>query len=991
MPGLSKQQKQAAASDPSKLVAPIAALFAATQHTLASHRKNINALHAVFLACAAYTTLSDDGESLRLTGEKAFGDAIRDATARVLVVKKGVEQGDRVVKFLAGFVAFAVEYDEKKRQEAAAARGDDEEDEDEEEDGPSTRLVSQLLAFLLKGFLAKNKVVRFRAVQLVALLINSLGEIDDESYQNLKAALLNRIRDKESSVRMQAVVALSKLQGADDSGSEGGAEDGDDSEEEPEKDSDDEDLREDSDEEYEEKKPVKKGSKKEIEKEAKVAEVLMDVLSYDAASEVRRATLLNLLPTPSTLPLLLQRTLDVDPINRRAAFSHVLPEVPVDSYTRAQRAELVKRGLDDREGSVKKAAMTLVGRWAVEKGGVLPFVEMFDLENETKVAEMALGAVFETKPELLQSVEFGEEFYDTITPASAFLLRTYIAYLRRTSSPLLDDIAPVVTRLAFLIQSQWTELVVLLENEERDEDAERESLIIVRELIAEAEGADYGDEMGRRAMFDLMRGLLGHASLPASLIPPCLDVLLKGGIQEKDFVRIVVEIVQVLRSDSALLTSESEVDDDDDDDEDLDLDEDSMRERSDKKKQAKRAAKSRGAAELKRRKELDLRCLAVCKALLERVMGAIKGENSMVHGLVLDLIVPAVKSKDHAVRAQGLLCLGLGCLLDKSMALDSFELLARQSQATEGELQVKILQTLFDMLILHGINFGAERGFGPDVILAFLLNNLEQEEHDVAATAVVGIVKLMLYGLVKDEELLSRLVLLYFASETADNQELRQCLSYFFPRYCYENPLNQRRVANVSLTALALLKGVYDDLDDKTTMVAPLQIGLQLVDWTDPQKAFDSEFAEPDETIHFDLAVQMVKLLFTQEQKDERKLLCQLLPKLYIPDEIDELKIKSLLTLIASLKLNRPLADTVSKNALVRFETSLTKAFGEKLDALTEDQIKEAEELKATHDFIRQALDDDEAEEEEDEEEEDEEAGGDEEDEEEGVAESDEE
>jgi condensin complex subunit 3 len=46
------------------------------------------------------------------------------------------------------------------------------------------------------------------------------------------------------------------------------------------------------------------------------------------------------------------------------------------------------------------------------------------------------------------------------------------------------------------------------------------------------------------------------------------------------------------------------------------------------------------------------------------------------------------------------------------MALDSFELLARQSQATEGVLRVKILQTLFDMLVLHGINFGALRNFG---------------------------------------------------------------------------------------------------------------------------------------------------------------------------------------------------------------------------------------------------------------------------------------
>lgn len=37
----------------------------------------------------------------------------------------------------------------------------------------------------------------------------------------------------------------------------------------------------------------------------------------------------------------------------------------------------------------------------------------------------------------------------------------------------------------------------------------------------------------------------------------------------------------------------------------------------------------------------------------------------MLHGLVAELIVPSVKTKDYDVRAQGLICLGLCCLLDK--------------------------------------------------------------------------------------------------------------------------------------------------------------------------------------------------------------------------------------------------------------------------------------------------------------------------------------
>lgn len=61
--------------------------------------------------------------------------------------------------------------DAKKREEEG-------EDADDDDDGPSSRLVAQLLAFLLKGFQAKNKIARFRCVQLVALMVNSLGEIE---------------------------------------------------------------------------------------------------------------------------------------------------------------------------------------------------------------------------------------------------------------------------------------------------------------------------------------------------------------------------------------------------------------------------------------------------------------------------------------------------------------------------------------------------------------------------------------------------------------------------------------------------------------------------------------------------------------------------------------------------------------------------------------------------------------------------------------------
>ncbi|GAA5865849.1 hypothetical protein JCM3774_003117 [Rhodotorula dairenensis] len=920
------------------------AVFTAAQHTTASHRKHINTLHTVFLRCAQITTPSSDGRYTRLSGEKAFGEKFRQMVTFPLGVKKGTDQADRVIKFIAGFVGFAIDHDFKQREAAGGA------DDDDADDGPASRLVAQLLAFLLRGFQAKNKIARYRCVQLVALMINSLGEIDDESYRTLKAALLERVRDKEASVRQHAVVALSKLQDAD--------------EEVEDSDSDEDDSD--------------GGAAKDANRS--VTEVLVDVLNHDPAAEVRRAALFNLIPSPETLPSLLRRTLDIDTTNRRLAFAHVLAEIPPKSLTLKQRQTVLGRGLRDREEAVRKAAKKLVAKWVehLESAGAgaedlfEAFIGLLDVHSTQgkTIAEKALEAVFEVRPDLIEGIELTDDFYQTLTPSTAFLVRTYLDYLRNNESSRLADVEPVVTALAFYLQSAWTQLVVTLEAEERDEEQETLQQLIVGELVGIAVNLDYGDEIGRRKMFELMREMLQHSLLPPILNPMCLDVLLKG-TSERDFMRIVVEIVQSLRRESHLVTSDSELGEQDEDDETEDGDEEDEEEDegdlSGEEAQARvrRRAKGKGKArrqsavqtpqQAARRKDLDLRCLFVVKALLERVMSALQ-ENSMLHGLVAELIVPAVKTKDYDVRAQGLICLGLCCLLDKSMALDSFQLLARQSESTEGELQVKVLQTLFDLIVLHGVNFGEERGFGSNLIIGFLGSALDQEDPTAAATVVVGIAKLLLSGMVTDEEILGRLVLLYFASETADNPELRQCLSYFFPVYCYSNPQNQRRIASVLVKTLDVLRTVYDELKDKSTMVTPLQIGSQLVDWTDPQKVIDTEGIEPDETVQVDLATKMIKALYRAEEKEPRKLWCQLLPKLYIPEETDDAKVHAMLFLIEELKNNRPIGDTVSRNAFNRFATALHKTFDERLENLDEEvraQVENSDEVKAIRAWVR--------------------------------------
>lgn len=49
-----------------------------------------------------------------------------------------------------------------------------------DEDGETTasRFTAHLLKFLLKGFLSKDKSVRYRVLQIVAEMVSHLGEVE---------------------------------------------------------------------------------------------------------------------------------------------------------------------------------------------------------------------------------------------------------------------------------------------------------------------------------------------------------------------------------------------------------------------------------------------------------------------------------------------------------------------------------------------------------------------------------------------------------------------------------------------------------------------------------------------------------------------------------------------------------------------------------------------------------------------------------------------
>ncbi|PFH49328.1 hypothetical protein AMATHDRAFT_147847 [Amanita thiersii Skay4041] len=976
MPGRAALQEQKPILQ--ELETAVPRIFDQAQVSTANHQKNFVALYKLHTEAAQHTETVKNGRGVKLVGERKIEEIFTLMLLRILPLKKGTSPADRIVKFVGGYVKFL---NDKAAEEKNLVENPD---EDEDEDTTASRFTARLLTFLLKGFVSKEKSVRYRVLSTVAEMVSHLGAIDEEIYMDLRTALLDRMTDKETSVRVQVVIALAKLAGSED-------------------------------------------PSEITEGELLVLDVLIDSLTHDPSPEVRRAALLNMPLNEFTIPHILDRTRDTDVPMRKLVYSAILERnTTLDDEDHkdaqkgssmhigpthprvlkiAQREIIVRNGLGDRDPSVRAAAEALLGTWidvnirvqsqkenkALEKA--VTFLNLFDL-SENDVASDALLSVFSSRPEIYDGLDFEDPYWTLLSPEKAFLARVFVDHCCATKNTArLEATLPVVTALAFRIQEAYNDLgerMRVLDEErlfrraegifshklidgtidlarEDDETVEREYMI--GEMLKLAVNLDYSDEIGRRKMFQLMRDMLSQEALPEKLLTKCLDVLRELSASERDLIRVVVEIIQDLRDPG-------------------DEEEDIAKEADAETSFAETPATARVARapvfnrtkkpeefspeEKARKDQIDLRCLSLCTGMLTRVNGKLE-DNSTLRGILHDLIIPSVQRKELVFREKGIVCLGLCCLIDRTLALSSFMLFFNQTIVDIPEdLKMNILEVVFDMLMVHEHDFVQKH---PDIsqkVTERLVDRLVEEENSkVKALLCIGISKLVLCGMITDTNAIRKLIVTYLSPDTADNQQLRQCLTFFFPVYCYSSESNQQCMREIFMETFIELNDLRRRIDDDQDMLSATQVANLFVDWTDPvrlaQAIGKGKGPAADDTIQLDLAGDIIKGLLDKKhsfEKEDKRVLTQTLSKLYVPDTIDDDKIRTLKLLIHSLQTRRPLRDATSNNALRKFDSTISKKFEKQLEDFSEEHYRKLEELKALFEFLDDIIpeDDDETE-----------------------------
>ncbi|BFZ55723.1 chromosome condensation complex Condensin, subunit G [Savitreella phatthalungensis] len=794
-----------------------------------------------------------------------------------LLSKRTDNSADRVMRFTALFISL-LEAPEGSRE--ATLFGD---------------FSKRVVQHLMRGLEARDKSVRYRCTQGLAYIMSSgLSEIDEDLFEALQTALVKRVRDKEASVRVQAVIALARFQA---------------------------DLSDDADD-------------SEDESAEKISEVLLHLLQHDPAAEVRRAVLTHLNQSSATLPFLLERARDTDSVLRKQIYTTVMPAVNgFKPLSISKRNKLLKWGLRDRDENVRHAAQRMFGvDWLNLAGGsILELLQRLDVTNSV-VSEDAVNAFFETRYEFIQAFVLDDNFWQELNPESSFLVRCLNDYCAKQSIDIADRL-PELSTISSLINKHVAQAMRL-----EDED-KAEAEFVVENLLRLVSRYDLSDEIGRRRIVSNVREILRH-DLSDTIVVVATELLAKLTFSEHEYAELVREVVTDLfdklevseiasssadeESSTAAPAATADVSHDDDD------------------------------TLAARRFMITLKCLGIVATLLANV-GSSPKSNAALESLIGSVIQPAIRSHQAPVREKAIECLGLVSLLDAEIALESLEMFMVCYARGDDELQVTALRIVTDIMLCQpSLVEDRETALLRVYLKAFSSDSEDVQATAALACSKLLLFGRIVPGTENAVGLLKEMCGLYYDSASADRPALRQALTYFFPCFALSSPANMRSLATVVVPVLkrvAKQRRRFSEDGDEAAMtdgegLSLSAVAAQLLDWTNPLKLVSrnavqsfSSTGEPgtDDDIQLSVANELLKRLHLSDPpREEYRALVSALNRCYLPPT---LPIETLQSLAAAAdRCTNACSDATSRRGLQRFATSV--------DRLQADVVNQQDEVK---------------------------------------------
>ncbi|XP_008945437.1 PREDICTED: condensin complex subunit 3, partial [Merops nubicus] len=673
-------------------------------------------------------------------------------------------------------------------------------------------LLNYVFNFLLESHDANSHAVRFRTCQLVNKILGNMPEnaqIDDDLFDKINEAMMIRLKDKFSNVRIQAVLALSRLQDPKD-------------------------------------------------ENCPVVNIYNTLLENDSNSEVRRAVLSCIAPSARTLPKIVGRTMDVKEAVRKLAYEVLAEKVHMRALSIAQRVKLLQQGFNDRSDAVKEAMKKkLLQAWLqLTEGDLLELLHRLDVEDCPEVAIPVLNAVFSLSslPDLVQNCKTLDSRklipLEDLTAENVLYWRCLCEYVKskgEEGEDLLEQVLPEPAIYADYLLSYLQNMPVLSEEQREDFNCFENLMtkeFIGQQLILIIDCMDTTEEGGRKHLLATLQRILILPTTSTALVSLLAERLL-GIVKDDDRrIQIIAEIISEVRE--PVVTVDQPVDVAEIRKRELKLAEikvklfeakqaleeciavqdfnrasvlkETITELEQRKNELIKEAEQPEIKEMRVEKndpETLLKCLMMCYELL-KIMSLSKGIGPTIKELTESLILPGITNVHPAVRNMAVLCLGCCGLQSKEFARQQLTLLLQVLQIDNIKVKLSALKAIFDQLMLFGIEpFKARRGNDSasedghtrtenceeenktveeeddnatiHSLLQLLSSFLDSEFSELRTEAAEGIAKLMFSGRLVSAKLLSRLVLMWYNPVTEEDTRLRHCLGVFFPLFAYAN------------------------------------------------------------------------------------------------------------------------------------------------------------------------------------------------------------
>ncbi|CAG5940268.1 unnamed protein product [Menidia menidia] len=739
-----------------------------------------------------------------------------------MIVYKREPSVENVIEFAA---KFASSFQPPPKTEEEEQQEEEEEEAEDEDDHP---FLSFIFNFLLESHKANSHAVRFRVCQLINKLLGSMAEnaqIDDDLFDRIHQAMLVRVTDKFPNVRIQAALAMTRLQQPKDP-------------------------------------------------DCPTINAYLLILDNDANAEVRRAVLSCIAMSPRTLPKVLKRTRDIKENVRKLAYQVLAEKVHIKALTIAQRVSLLQQGLQDTSEAVRELVCSrLLPAWLLRlDGNVIELLHRLDVENCAETAMDTLKAIFKRTPaeELPQNREqFGDRkliSLDSLTCENVLYWRALCEFFKAKGDEgdeMLEQVLPDAATYAEYLCSYLKEVPVL--SEEQRADFNQLEIVMTKEFISQQlihliHCLDTNEEGGRKRVLAVLQEMLVLPQTPSSLVSLLTEKLLLLIPDDHRRIQTVAEIISDVRE--PIMEVAQPVDESASRRQQVQLAEVKVRIMEAKQTledcivaqdfsqaaelkssitdlEARRnqiiqeMAESNQPADKEVRSEKSdpetlLRCLTMCAELLKQ-MNIKTRIGPTISGLMSSLILPSIANSQPAVRNMAVVCLGTCTLHSKELAITHMVLLLQIAQLDEVKIRISALRAVVDLLLLFGFQLlsdststqtanpspSAEKqdaapaeGKPEDTaqsVLLMLSEFLDSEVSDLRTEAAEGLARLMYTGRISSAKMLSRLILLWYNPVTEDDTRLRHCLGVFFQLYARESRAHQEVVEESFLPTIRTL------------------------------------------------------------------------------------------------------------------------------------------------------------------------------------------